>query len=127
MHADLASSAADALLGSGAPAEVRERLIGTLSGLRPASYLKTVQAMIAQDALGALEDVNVPVLVIAGESDRLSPVSMAEQMARRLPNSTLAIIAGAGHMTNMERPVAFNDVLTRFLAAHAGRASRGPR
>jgi pimeloyl-ACP methyl ester carboxylesterase len=36
-------------------------------------------------------------------------------MAERIPDATLAVIDGAAHMPNLERPVEFNQVLRRFL------------
>jgi len=37
-------------------------------------------------------------------------------LARRIPGAEYHVVAGAGHMANMEQPAAVNDLLTRFLA-----------
>jgi pimeloyl-ACP methyl ester carboxylesterase len=36
-------------------------------------------------------------------------------MQKRIPNSTLAIIRGAGHMSPMEQPAQVNQAINRFL------------
>jgi pimeloyl-ACP methyl ester carboxylesterase len=63
-----------------------------------------------------LAEVSVPTLVVVGRDDEFTPVTGAEAMYRSIPNATLAVIDGAGHLPNLERPTAFNDVLRDFLA-----------
>jgi len=36
-------------------------------------------------------------------------------LARRIPGAEYRVVAGAGHMVNMEQPAAVNELLTRFL------------
>ena len=68
-----------------------------------------------RDYVGLLSRVSVPALVVVGSDDEFTPVSDAEFMHERLPDSTLAVIDGAGHMPNLERKTEFNDTLARFL------------
>lgn len=56
-----------------------------------------------------------PALVICGADDALTPVADAEAMARTLPQATQVVIPHAGHLSNLEQPVAFNAALTAFL------------
>ena len=44
-------------------------------------------------------------------------------MAEVLPNADLAVLAGAGHLSNLEAPNAFNQVLMKFLSAHRDKAA----
>lgn len=77
------------------------------------------------ELLGAID---VPVLVAVGREDVFTPVSDAEFMHERLPDSRLAVIEGAGHMPNLERPDAFNRELAALLAeVDAREDARGPR
>jgi pimeloyl-ACP methyl ester carboxylesterase len=57
----------------------------------------------------------VPTLIIVGSRDEFTPVSDAEFMRDRIPNSKMAIIEGAGHMPNLENPVEFNQILGEFM------------
>ncbi|MBI3325234.1 MAG: alpha/beta fold hydrolase, partial [Nitrospinae bacterium] len=65
----------------------------------------------------------VPTLVIVGEEDIVTPPSDSEFLAENIPGASLVTIAGAGHLTNLERPVAFNSALEMFLNRYAQHAS----
>jgi len=69
------------------------------------------------DSMEALATIDVPTLVVVGDEDVLTPVSEAELLHRSIRGSRLEVIANAGHVSNMERPAAFNHVLTEFLAS----------
>jgi 3-oxoadipate enol-lactonase len=56
-----------------------------------------------------------PVLVIVGDEDQITPPDVARSLHDRIPGSSLAIIPGSGHLSNIERPDAFNAALTACL------------
>jgi 3-oxoadipate enol-lactonase len=62
-----------------------------------------------------LEELAVPVLVMVGEHDVPGFREMSAVLARRIPGARYHVVAGAGHMVNMEQPAAVNEVLVRFL------------
>ncbi|HWD02056.1 MAG TPA: alpha/beta fold hydrolase [Amycolatopsis sp.] len=64
-----------------------------------------------------LEKITVPTLVVTGSEDEFTPVADAEAMHRLIPRSELAVVAGAGHLPNLECTAGFNDVFGRFLHA----------
>jgi len=64
----------------------------------------------------ALEDVTAPTLVVTGDRDVPGFREMSAVLARRIPGAEHRVVAGAGHMVNMEQPAAVNELLTRFLA-----------
>jgi pimeloyl-ACP methyl ester carboxylesterase len=57
------------------------------------------------------------VLVVVGDEDAITPVKEASAMQAAIPGSVLQVIAQAGHLSSMERPAAFNHVLTEFVSA----------
>ena len=67
------------------------------------------------DSTPLLPKVTVPTLVITGEEDEMIPVDESRRMASAVPGATLVIIPGAGHLSNLEQPEAFNDAVNRFL------------
>jgi pimeloyl-ACP methyl ester carboxylesterase len=69
------------------------------------------------DSLSLLPNIQCPTLVIVGEHDVATPPSEAQLMADHIPNSSLAIIPQAGHVSNMENPEAFNQALKTFLSS----------
>lgn len=63
------------------------------------------------DATALLTTVSVPAAVIVGEEDAITPVAVAQEMARGLPDVKLTVVAGAGHMAPMEAPEEVNLAL----------------
>jgi pimeloyl-ACP methyl ester carboxylesterase len=89
-------------------------LIGEAS---PASVAWAQRAMAARpDSLDALRSVDVPSLVVVGAEDVLTPPSDAESLAAALPRSELTVLPGAGHLSALEVPEAFNTAVRGLLA-----------
>jgi pimeloyl-ACP methyl ester carboxylesterase len=65
---------------------------------------------------GVLEQLRVPTLLVVGGEDRCS-LEASRKIAGALPNASLAIIEGAGHVVNLSRPERFNEVLANFVRA----------
>lgn len=63
-----------------------------------------------------LPAVAVPTLIVVGREDVFTPVADAEFLHRRIPGARLAVIEGAGHLPNLERPAVFNEALAALLA-----------
>ena len=64
-----------------------------------------------------LEDIKVPTMVIAGEIDAPTPPARMEVYRDRIPGAKWAVIPGAAHLPNFEKPEAFNEALAGFLGA----------
>jgi YbgC/YbaW family acyl-CoA thioester hydrolase len=67
------------------------------------------------DANDWLGQTRVPTLVVVGEQDAIIAPATQIEMARRITGARLEVIPGAGHLTPLEQPEAFNRVLTEFL------------
>lgn len=90
----------------------------------PSAYLSTIRSLVSFKALSGghdltrrLHQIKVPVLLVWGADDPLFPVEHATRAHGLLPDSRLAVIDGAGHTPQAERPDEFNRVLGRFLAS----------
>jgi pimeloyl-ACP methyl ester carboxylesterase len=68
--------------------------------------------------LGDVERLDVPVLVVNGQYDSDTRVGAGAELARVLPHARLAVIPGAGHLSNLDSPAAYNKVLGEFFAGH---------
>jgi len=71
--------------------------------------------MNRKDSMDLLAGVRFPALVIVGEHDALTPPELSERMKGGLPGAILQTIRGAGHLSNLEQPEAFNRVVADFL------------
>ena len=77
-----------------------------------------LEAMMQRpDSTPLLPAIGVPTLIVVGEEDVPTPPKESRAMAAAIPGSRLEIIEGAGHLANLERPAAFNHVLTEFVGA----------
>ena len=83
-------------------------------------------AIASVHATGDLYRIGCPALVIVGEHDIGTPLAASLEMHRRLPQSTLAVIADAAHMSCIEQPDRFNRALRMFLDTTVG-ATAVPR
>ncbi|MBE0412765.1 alpha/beta hydrolase [Yoonia sp.] len=77
--------------------------------------LAGLDAMAHWDGRSALPFLTMPTLILWGELDRTYHWSQIELLWRMLPNAQLAVIPGAAHATNLEKPHLFNTVLEDFL------------
>lgn len=67
------------------------------------------------DSSPLLPKLTVPVLVIVGEEDVITPPSDAQRMAAAIPNAKLVIVKGAAHLSQMEKPEEFNRAVKGFV------------
>jgi pimeloyl-ACP methyl ester carboxylesterase len=77
-----------------------------------------VALMAEADQRDLLPQIAVPTLLIWGEQDVRSPLSVARQFERAIPDTKLVVIPDAGHVSNLEQPERFNDAVRHFCRAH---------
>jgi pimeloyl-ACP methyl ester carboxylesterase len=65
----------------------------------------------------ALDRLDVPTLVVSGDTDRVIPADAARRMAARIADAELLLLPAAGHMAFMEEHERFNAAVARFAAA----------
>ena len=100
------------------PREVREELSAIVSDFHPVGFRLMSLSSAEMDTRDLLPKIDVPTLLLWGEGDRRSPMHIAEQFRAAIPAAELAVIAKAGHLSNMEQPDAFNVHVRRFCMDH---------
>jgi 3-oxoadipate enol-lactonase len=98
-----------------AHAEVVERVRDMIRSTPPAGYSGCCQAIAALDLTARLGTLNIATIVIVGEQDPGTPVSMARAIHEQIAGSDLITIPSASHLSNLEQPEAFNHAVLRFL------------
>ncbi|WP_241562006.1 alpha/beta fold hydrolase [Streptomyces hoynatensis] len=78
-------------------------------------------AVSAHDKPGALAVLNrlaarLPVLVLTGDRDEMTPLAHSERIAAELESAELVVVPGAGHLLLLEAPGVVNEQLARLLA-----------
>ena len=112
--------------------EMLSALLGHTSLERRPSVVQRVRAMIesnsvtgvagAQRGMAARPDstdlllnMSLPVLVVSGAEDKLTPTAEMESLHRAIKGSRLTVIEDAGHLSNIECPDEFNAALIDFI------------
>jgi pimeloyl-ACP methyl ester carboxylesterase len=84
---------------------------------QPVTGLVAAQETISlrSDSRPTLATIDVPVLVIVGELDVITPPADAETMVAGLADARLVVLPGAGHLTPIERPREVGEAVLDFL------------
>ena len=86
--------------------------------VRPESLRHQVLVMAETDQRDLLPRITVPTLLIWGEQDVRSPLSVARQFEHAIPDTKLVLIPNCGHISNLEQPERVNDAVRAFCRAH---------
>ncbi len=89
--------------------------------VRPHSLETQLLVMADADQRDLLPHIAAPTLLIWGELDVRSPLGVAHQFERAIPDTTLVVIPDCGHVSNLEAPTHVNDAIRDFCRAHPPR------
>jgi pimeloyl-ACP methyl ester carboxylesterase len=89
----------------------------------PAMLAQIGSVRIAPDDLSGFR---IPTLVVAGHDDVLFPLDAMKSVAAAIPGAELVEFETAGHSAYFEEPERFNQVVSAFVARHAGGAGALP-
>lgn len=91
---------------------VKEMIVNTSKE----SLYKSLYALAnRKETCSKLAEIKVPVLILVGKEDKITPPEAASAMHEEIANSTLQIITNAGHLSNLENPEEFNSQLKKFV------------
>jgi 3-oxoadipate enol-lactonase len=94
---------------------LRRVLIGRWAENDKRAYLAAFRAIVGWSVVERLGEIGCPVLVVAADQD-YTPVSFKEAYAAKLPYAELAIISDSRHLTPIDKPEQFNEVVMTFLS-----------
>lgn len=97
-----------------APPELLRRYADIMWDFHPVGFRAMSRAGLP-DFSDALSGIDAPTLLIWGEGDSRSPVSNGEKIRDIIRGARLAVIPGAGHVSNMEQPARFNAEVAKFI------------
>lgn len=91
-------------------------LVRSLSQASPEGYAACCEALAAADLRKEVRRIALPLLIVAGESDTITPVSDSEWLLSHIHGAELALLP-ASHLSNIACPQAFSDRVCDFLLA----------
>lgn len=95
-------------------------ITGTVSEMALAmgkdAFLRQERAIIGRiDSRAHLPGIACPTLVVAARNDALMPLELLQELAKGIPDATLAIVEDCGHMASLEQPEQVADLLRGWL------------
>jgi 3-oxoadipate enol-lactonase len=111
----MAEARVDFLLAQPADPNVRREVVETMSRIDPSAYRIGAEAVWLADQRDRSRAIAAPTLVICGEQDKPTPPALSRELAAMIAGARLAMIAGAGHLTNLEKPAEFNALVAAFI------------
>jgi pimeloyl-ACP methyl ester carboxylesterase len=109
------------LIAGEPPAEFAPLLDELAAAVRAESLGRQLLLMAETDQRDLLSRIDVPSLLIWGELDARSPLTVARQFERAIPDAKLVVIPDCGHVSNLERPTQLNEAVREFCRAHPPR------
>jgi pimeloyl-ACP methyl ester carboxylesterase len=106
------------LFAAGEPEAFKPLLAELDAAVRPATLRRQLTLMAESDLRDVLPQIAVPALLLWGEADVRSPLSVARQFERAIAGARLVVIPDAGHVSNLEQPQRFNDAVRAFCSRH---------
>ena len=97
-----------------APALVSEYRAMMVSAERE-GYAGCCEALADWDPGDELAAIRAPTLVLAGSEDPATPPAQGEAIQARIRGARMSVLAGAGHLANLEQPEAFTQLLLDHL------------
>lgn len=73
------------------------------------------QSVLRGVPVEALRHLPVPLLAMTGSGDSAWRRACAQALAETVPGASFALVEGAGHLANLDRPAAFNTIAGEFL------------
>lgn len=119
----LAESRVDLLTAQPVDPAVRSEVIETMANIDPAAYRIGAEAVWLAEQEERAHEVRCPTLVLCGSLDRITPPALSQALTKIIPGARFEEVEGAGHLSNLEQPEAFNTLLGAFIRAVDSRAS----
>jgi 3-oxoadipate enol-lactonase len=113
--ATMAPAVIAAITAPGADPTAVAAAVAAMARVPAAALRAAVACLVTHDLLDDLARIAAPTLVLVGEHDHETPLPYAEALARGIPDARLAVVPGAGHLANLERPVEVNATVDAFL------------
>jgi pimeloyl-ACP methyl ester carboxylesterase len=105
----------ETLFTESVPADLVDEVVEIVKDFHPAGLRAMANAFADADLRDVLPLIDVPTLLLYGDTDQRSPVSIGEELHAQIPGSTFVVIPGPGHMVNLETPERFNEEVRGFL------------
>lgn len=110
---------AAALYAPGTQEAVIKAAAQEIESTNPSIFYSDFTACDHFDVSGRLGEIDVPALVVTGDTDIMTPVKYGQYLKDNLKNSDFKVVENSGHMLMLEQPEKLNDLIYDFLIKHS--------
>jgi pimeloyl-ACP methyl ester carboxylesterase len=101
-----------------APVDLVEEVVAIVSEFDPRVLSTLARSFAETDLRDMLPTIDIPTLLLYGDADTRSPLPVAGALHSAIRGSTLVVLPGVGHLSNVEGPEQFNAEVRNFLRSH---------
>ena len=94
---------------------LRERIVSEIADIGAGVQLNDFKCVDNFNILDEVHRIKVPVLIICGSNDRMTPVKYSRYLAERFHDAQIEIIEDGSHVMFIEKPDEVNSVIERYL------------
>lgn len=111
----MAEERSGVLLSESATEEARKKVREVMAQIRPDGYRQAVAMLFGGDIHADAHEIKIPVLVVCGGDDTVTPPDGCRAVAKSFPNARFELLPGMGHASYVEGPEMFNEALLRHF------------
>jgi 3-oxoadipate enol-lactonase len=117
---ELAAARTPVLLAPGASEELHSQVRETMARIDPQAFRIGAAAVWLADQRDRVAEIETPTLILCGDQDTVTPPDLSRELAEAIAGAELHILAGAAHLSNIERPGDFNSAVEAFIVRVEG-------
>lgn len=97
--------------------ELVEKIKDVIVSTSPVTITQSLSALAERrEMCTSLNEISIPALILCGKEDAATMLAQSEYLNHHIANSTLHYIERAGHLSNLEQPDEFNNLLIGFIS-----------
>ena len=96
--------------------DISQTLLRRSAEVGPAVQLNDYRCCDKFDLMDQIQDISLPVQVVCGADDVMTPVKYSDYLAEKIPGAQQAVLEGAGHWVQLEKYREVNEIIEGFLA-----------
>lgn len=113
--AEYAADSIDGITKASLEPAVRSELAAAFSRVTVDGFERASRQIVEHNVRDLLTTIEHECLVIVGENDDETPIEYSEELTAKINNAHLEVIEGVGHLTSIEAPEIFTDMVRAFL------------
>ena len=113
---EIVDGSIDAISTAPIDPDLKAAVVSSFESVSAEDFETASRCIAFHNVRDALPGVANPTLVLVGENDGETPPEYAAEIAELMPNASLEVLSGLGHLTSIEDPATFTGLVRSFLS-----------